>query len=158
MSKVNSEIESRVSVAFQKRILEIMEEEEMTKRRFAEYVGVSKDVIIRATLYGIIPCMQTLIKIADVLEVSLDYLLGTTNDKDFDKSLKPASFQERLNALAQEKGEKFSKIAHSMPFPENYFYDWKRQNLLPSLDYLKALATYFNVSIDYLIGRTDFKN
>lgn len=97
-------------------------------------------------------------KIADVLDVSLDYLLGTTNDRDFDKSPNPASFQERLNALAQEKGEKFSKIAHSMPFPKNYFYDWKRQNLLPSLDYLKALSAYFNVSIDYLIGRTDFKN
>lgn len=146
-----------MSVAFQKRILGIIEEEEMTKRQFAEYVGVSKDVVIRATLYGIIPCMQTLIKIADVLGVSLDYLLGTTDDRSFDKALKPATFQERLNALAQERGEKFSKIAHSMPFPENYFYDWKRQNLLPSLDYLRALASYFGVTIDYLIGRTDFR-
>lgn len=34
----------------------------------------------------------------------------------------------------------------------------KRNGTIPSLDYLKCLAEYFNVSIDYLLGRTDYKN
>lgn len=36
----------------------------MKKRRFAEYVDASNDVIIRAILYGMISYMQTLIKVA----------------------------------------------------------------------------------------------
>ena len=42
-----------------------------------------------------------------------------------------------------------------MPFPNSYFYDWQREKTLPSLEYLRAIAEYFKVSIDYLLGRTD---
>lgn len=37
---------------------------------------MSKDVIIRGTMYGIVPGLQSLIKIADLLNLPLDYLLG----------------------------------------------------------------------------------
>lgn len=158
MSKVSFDIENRVSPDFQRRILEIIDDEELTKKEFSKKVGVSPDVIIRATLYGILPCVQSLIKMADNLDVSVEYLIGISDDKNFFKSENPATFIERLTFLASEKGEKFSKIAHSMPFPENYFYDWKREKTLPSLENLRAIADYFDVSIDYLIGRSDYKN
>ena len=45
-----------------------------------------------------------------------------------------------------------------MPFANNSFSEWFAKGTLPSLDYLKALAEYFNVSADYLLGRTDDKN
>ena len=34
----------------------------------------------------------------------------------------------------------------------------QRAKTLPSLEYLEAIADYFNVSIDYLLGRTDERN
>ena len=42
-----------------------------------------------------------------------------------------------------------------MPFTKNFFYEWQRAKTLPSLEYLEAIADYFKVSIDYLLGRTD---
>jgi transcriptional regulator with XRE-family HTH domain len=42
-----------------------------------------------------------------------------------------------------------------MPFAYNSIYEWKRTGCLPSLEYLNALADYFKVPIDYLLGRTD---
>ena len=44
-----------------------------------------------------------------------------------------------------------------MPFDTNLFYDWQRVKTIPSLEYLIAIARHFNVSIDYLLGRTDIK-
>jgi bacteriophage CI repressor helix-turn-helix domain len=50
------------------------------------------------------------------------------------------------------------QIAYKMPFPENFFYEWKRRGTIPSLENLIAIAQYFDVSIDYLLGRTDDKH
>lgn len=45
-----------------------------------------------------------------------------------------------------------------MPFQKNSFYEWLRTGSLPTLEYLEAIAEYFNVSLDYLLGRTDYRN
>ncbi|MFR3549439.1 MAG: helix-turn-helix domain-containing protein [Coprobacter sp.] len=83
MSKIPEDTEKRVSPEFQQRLKDLISDEECTKKEFASAVGISKDVIIRATLYGIIPSLQSLIKIADHLDISLDYLLAETDDRSF---------------------------------------------------------------------------
>lgn len=150
-----AEGQERLSPEFQKRLAELIEEKGCSKREFAQQVGVSKDVIIRGTMYGIVPSLQSLIKIADSLNLPLEYLLGKSDDAHFYKSETGVTFHTRIVELANEKGVKYSEIAHKMPFPNSYFYDWQREKTLPSLEYLRAIAEYFKVSIDYLLGRTD---
>lgn len=153
-----AEGQERLSPQFQRRLVELIEEKGCGKREFAKLAGISKDVIIRGTMYGIVPSLQSLIKIADCLNLSLDYLLGKSDDMQFYKSESGATFHTRIVELAKEKGVKYSEIAHKMPFPNSYFYDWQREKTLPSLEYLRAIAEYFNVSVDYLLGRTDEKD
>lgn len=57
-----------------------------------------------------------------------------------------------------ENNLKYSQVARQMPFSANFFYEWERLGTLPSLEYLYALAEYFKVTPDYLLGRTDYKN
>ena len=144
-----------ISEKFKKRIIQIIDEQDCAKKDFPKFVGVSKDVIIRAANYGIVPSVKILIRIADKVNVSLPYLLGETNNTEFYLSENPTTFHVRLEQLANEKGEKFSKIANHMPFAYNSIYEWMRTKGLPSLEHIKPLADYFNVSIDYLLGRTD---
>ncbi len=146
---------SNTSDKFQNRIKQIIEEQDCDKKDFPKFVGVSKDVIIRATKYGIIPSLKSLIKIADKVDVSLTYLLGESDNNEFYLSENPTSFHTRLEQLANERDEKYSSISNKMPFAYNSIYEWMRTGCLPSLDYIKPLAAYFNVSIDYLLGRTD---
>lgn len=153
-----AEGQERLSSEFQRRLAELIEEKGCSKREFAQQVGVSKDVIIRGTMYGIVPSLQSLIKIADSLNLPLNYLLGKSEDSHFYKSETGATFHTRIVELAEGKGVKYSEIAHKMPFPNSYFYDWQREKTLPSLEYLRAIAEYFKVSIDYLLGRTDEKD
>lgn len=155
MAKNPESITDNISVKFQNRIKQIIDDQDCDKKDFPKFVGVSRDVIIRATKYGIIPSLKSLIKIADKVNISITYLLGETENDEFSKSDSPTVFHNRLEQLAKERGEKYSTISNKMPFAYNSIYEWMRTGCLPSLEYIKPLADYFNVSIDYLLGRTD---
>lgn len=158
MPRISEEVKSKRSDEFQKRIKEIIEDSELNNKDFAGAVGVSKEVIGRATGFGIIPSVKSLIKIADYVQCSITYLLGEKDSDDFIPADNAKSFHERLEILANEKGVKYSQISHSMTFAPNAIYEWIRTSSLPALEYLRQLAKYFNVSIDYLLGRTDYKD
>lgn len=143
------------SPIFQNRIIFILDDLGMNQKQFATFVKVSQPVINRAVKYGIIPSTRILIKIANALNHPLAYLLGETDKKDFYMSDNPSTFHLRIEELKIEKNVKYSQIAQKINISKDYFYEWQRLKTLPSIDYLKEIAKYFNVSLDYLTGRTD---
>ena len=155
MSKLLESSQTLISMDFQHRLIELISDQECSNSDFAKLVGVSKDVISRAVLYGIIPSVRSLIKIADFLNISLEFLLAETDNPYFYKAEQPTTFHIRLEQLKDENNTKYSKIAHQMPFARNLFQEWLRRKTLPSLENLLSLSEYFNVSIDYLLGRTN---
>ena len=102
----NPENFNNISEKFQIRIKQIIDEQDFNKKDFAKYVGVSKEVIIRATKYGIIPSLKILIKIANKVNASLPYILGETDTNEFYMSENPTTFHIRLYQLKKESGEK----------------------------------------------------
>ena len=80
MSKLLESSQTRISMDFQHRLIELISDQECSNSDFAKLVGVSKDVISRAVLYGIIPSVRSLIKIADFLNISLEFLLAETDN------------------------------------------------------------------------------
>ena len=63
---------------------------------------------------------------------------------------------ERIKLLAQGRGKNLKEVAITLGFGENYIYSLN-SGKKPSSDKLEALADYFDVSVDYLLGRTDRK-
>ena len=156
MSKKPIESKYVTSAAMQSRLKALLDEFDMTASEFSVAASINKDVIGRMLTYGIVPSLRTLIKAADVFEVPVMYLLGE-DERDFIPSLTPATFHARIASLAEERGVKYSEISRRMSFAPNSIYEWMRAGTLPSLDYLVELAAYFDVSCDYLLGRTDIK-
>ena len=95
MSKDNN-IDFSVSTTFQERLSKAFSGDERSNVEIAKEIGISKDVFIRALKAGLIPSTRTLIKIADHLEASIDYLLGLSDDNPQRKTLDDVSFLERL--------------------------------------------------------------
>lgn len=63
-------------------------------------------------------------------------------------------FIERLNELMSEKNIKnYKQLAQETQIPATTVYNWK--TYLPNGENLISLANFFEVSIDYLVGRTD---
>lgn len=156
MSKKPSESKYVTSVVMKARLLSLLDEFDMTASEFSSASNVNKDVVGRMLTYGIVPSLRTLLKAADVFEVPVMYLLGE-GERDFVPAIEPCTFHERIASLAKEKGVKYSEISRHMSFAPNSIYEWLRAGTLPSLDYLVELAEYFDVSCDYLLGRTDIK-
>lgn len=75
---------------------------------------------------------------------------------EFPEKLNP--FSQRLRQLREEKGllqKDVAKILGITPSAYGYYEQGKRE---PSMEVLKKLSDFFNVSIDYLLGRTDIRS
>ena len=62
------------------------------------------------------------------------------------------SFKSRLKELRLEKGVSQIEIAKIMNMSKMAISHWEKGNSEPSIEQLKILAAYFDVSIDYLVG------
>ena len=63
---------------------------------------------------------------------------------------------ERVKMLADKRKISIVELEEKLNFSKNSLYAWKKSK--PSIDKLNAVADYFNVSTDYLLGRTDDPN
>ncbi|MEA5003815.1 MAG: helix-turn-helix transcriptional regulator [Christensenella sp.] len=64
-------------------------------------------------------------------------------------------FIERLNELLKEKGVSAHKMSLELGLGKNAYTHWRDRGNLPSGDVLDKIADYFEVSTDYLLGRTE---
>ena len=62
-------------------------------------------------------------------------------------------FYERLKTLASERKKSFNQIEKDLNYGKNTLYRYKVQN--PTQERLLELAEYFDVSVDYLLGRDE---
>jgi transcriptional regulator with XRE-family HTH domain len=60
---------------------------------------------------------------------------------------------EKVRELARKKGLSLNQVEEKLGYSKNTLYSLKRQKV--SSERLQEIADYFNVSTDYLLGRTD---
>lgn len=63
---------------------------------------------------------------------------------------------DRIKELADEKQQSLSHVSSELGLGENSIYRFKTQK--PNSATLEKIADYFDVSIDYLLGRSDVRN
>ncbi|MFZ6148085.1 helix-turn-helix domain-containing protein [Enterococcus avium] len=62
---------------------------------------------------------------------------------------------ERIKKLADKQGKSINDVENDLGYSKNTLYRLKKNK--PGAEKLEELADYFDVSIDYLLGRTDKK-
>lgn len=90
---------------------------------------------------------------ANYFNCSLDYLFGFSNEKTC-KNINTKPFINNLISLLKENKLSIAKALKDMQMSEADFYRWKAGQY-PKTANLLLIATYFDVSIDYLVGRSD---
>ena len=60
---------------------------------------------------------------------------------------------ERVRELAKKQGLSINQLEDKLNFGKNSLYGLKKSN--PNSKIIEKIADYFNVSTDYLLGRTD---
>ena len=147
-----------ISLPFQKRFKAIITDGDYSRTELISLIPISNATMSNALLYGIVPSTKLLIRIANFYNISLNYLLGKTDVNDFIESVNRVSFQNRFDSLCEEKGVTHYKVATDCAFDKSNISKWFSKGYLPELEILELLCDYFNVSIDYLLCRTDYKS
>lgn len=60
---------------------------------------------------------------------------------------------DRIKKLCKQHDINVYQLEEALGFGRNTIYQWNKRT--PGVDKLEAVANYFNVSTDYLLGRTD---
>ena len=66
-------------------------------------------------------------------------------------------FSEKLKTLRQEKGLTQQELAENLFVSRSAVAKWEQDRGLPSIDLLERLATFFDVSLDELIGEKEYR-
>lgn len=64
-------------------------------------------------------------------------------------------FKERLRELRKDKGETQVQAGTAIGIGERHYQRFELGENFPSVETLCAIADHFEVSLDYLMGRTD---
>lgn len=97
--------------------------------------------------------------LANYHEVSLDYLLGLsdynvkTPRKEIDFNILP----KRLLEIRKQANLTQAELSEKVGFSQRTYSDYERGKFTPTTSKLCYIAMYYNISFDYLVGRTDNK-
>ncbi len=67
-------------------------------------------------------------------------------------------FYDKFVELCKEKGISPSKSAAEIGFDKSSVTNWKKRGYTPKQEILTKIADYFGVTIDYLLGKSRWKN
>ena len=124
-----------------------------TEQSLAEGSGIPVSCISQYMRGKQAPYVDSLIKLADYLHCSVDYLLGKSDDcsEKIYKTCPP--FSKRLEELRIKKGFTSMQIYNTEGLSKSSYYEWRRGESLPTLENLVSLAKAFDCSIDEVLGR-----
>ena len=132
----------------------------------AKELGVSTGIISKWKNEKTLPNGETLIKIANYFNCSVDYLLGRETQDITPGGIELYNALDvvgelhisnnvalRIKAIAKEKHIPIGKMLSDCEISKNALSSMQAGGYLPRLENLIKIADYLNCSIDYLLGR-----
>ena len=137
---------------FQERLQELLIENDLSILQLSKSIDISFETLNGYFNKDFYPELSIAIKIANYFKCSLDYLMGLSQDFN-NQEKNDLSFCETIKKLTKEKNISIEKLMKAIDMGETNFYRWQRGNNNPAMTSIIAIAKYFDVSIDYLVGK-----
>ena len=133
------------------RIVEILQERNISIPDFCKMAKIGKNAIYE--LDDFTPSLPNVLKIADTLKISLDYIAGLTEKAEFNLKEYTFKFYENLKNELRLQNISQNKFMRDLNYSTEAFTRWKYGSI-PHFSTVIEIANYLNTSIDYLIGRS----
>lgn len=140
---------------FQERLNELLEENNLSRLKLSKILNISATTINDYFNKGYYPRIDIAIKMAKYFNCSLNFLFGLSDEiqnNDKNNNL----FIENFQNLLKIHNLSIAKALKNLQMSEYDYYRWKAGQF-PKTSNLIDIANYFDVSIDYLVGRSDIK-
>ncbi|HEM9366171.1 TPA: transcriptional regulator [Streptococcus agalactiae] len=104
------------------------------------------------------PTLDNIIKLANILDVTVDYLLGRSDN--FSNTIvlsknNMKSFSKRLKELRLEKNQTQQEVADKIGINRGSYSNWEKGKREPSFSKLIELSKLLNTTPNYLLGVSD---
>ncbi len=141
-----------------KRMKEIRLDKDVKQREVAEAMGIKRSTYaVLENNYNIIP-LKRLNDFANFFDVSLDYVFGLTNKKQYPNSRKEINRDTtkfRLKQIRKQNNYTQIKLAKYLNTSPSVWCDYERGRYLVSTTFIYEFAKKFDVSVDWLLGKID---
>ncbi len=141
-----------INMSIGKRIGDLRRKQHFTQDELATRIGISRAALSHYEKDRRDPDYQTLQKIADYFDVSTDYLLGRSNQRNLDRSTK--GYQAPLNEkderdIAKRLDEIKNDIEHTegLAFDGEPLSDEAKESFLEAMEYVVRQAKRINKKI-----------
>lgn len=99
-------------MSFGKKIIELRTEKDLSRSEFAEKIQISYSALSKYETDERFPDKETLQKIADFLDVSIDYMLGRTTKRKYD--IETTAFHVTGDGLSDEDVKLVENLIESL--------------------------------------------
>lgn len=156
-------------MSFSERLSNCLKENKMSLGKLALKSGISTSSISRYISGERKPSDKALIKIAYTLKVNPRYLDCSSNSKFISNDELKVQYSTIMNTEIEQDNNSFSKrlsflmefydicqvdLCNALDIKKSSMSKYLSGSNLPKFNLLIKIADYFNVSIDYLVGRT----
>lgn len=143
-------------MSFAESLKELMIEYNITIKEVAEATEIKLGTIYYYFKHNSIPDVECALKLSEFFKCSINYLLGLDNERKFVLNLTNKSFIEIYEELLKENHVTNFYVCNKLNINRNSIYTW-RKGKTPKMVNLILFARFFDVSVDYLLGRTNKK-
>lgn len=136
-----------------KRLKKLRLEKDFTLEELGKLIHIQKSTVSKYERGEAQPSQEVLIKLAEVLDTSTDYLLELTDDQRPVKEIIGKNDSERALTPEEESfvDELFEILKADPEFANSVIFDKERQE--DYLEYLKVTNKYFQEMADKILGR-----
>lgn len=126
----------------------------LTQAELASKVNVSQKSISKYERSERRPTYETLMKMADLFGVSVDYLLGKSDNKNSTVKNNSVSISsaEAIKKCIQRTGLSYPEISNRLGISQDLLEDYMSGSIAPPYNILISLSDICEVSTDYLLG------
>ena len=140
---------------FSQILKELCKENNITIKELSKITGITDSLLYKYANQKTSPTIDNIVKLANYFNCSIDYMLGDDSfNYGFNQTYNKSLFYNRFKDLLKKYNLKSSNISNKLQISKSTQYCWKN-GTMPYLDTLVKIAKYFDVSVDYLIGRSD---
>ena len=140
------------------RITSLRERDGITQENLGKYIGVTKQAFNHFEKeYTIIP-IKHLNTICNYFDVSIDYIFGFTDLKQYKNSIKEIDLdvvKKRLKEFRKENKISQEKLAEQLHVAKGTIGNYERKRSLIATPFLYDICKNYHVSADYMLGKTN---
>lgn len=131
----------------------VMLEHNINAPALAKHLNIDRSNITRYMRGARLPSFQVFLAILEYFSVSADVLLGFKDYSNSTNFLPTPPFGDRLREVMKETNTTQYRIEKEAHISGSSMHEWLSGQGFPSVTSLVTLASFMEVSIDYLLGR-----